>query len=185
MDHQPYKNWLLDDERLSAEQERDLRSHLRNCPECAALDRSNMVLRAAPMSVPAPDFTARFQVRLAAERRAQRVSGILSIGLVLVVGTGALLFLLPSYLAYLSLSPTQFAVTLISPLVNLAVTLYTTSLSGSPLVDVVISFVPPYMWALSLALFGVGCLWVLSLRKFTRLPRVSARADSILPGDNA
>jgi hypothetical protein len=39
MDHRPYEDWLLDDERLTPEQDRDLRIHLRNCPECAALAR--------------------------------------------------------------------------------------------------------------------------------------------------
>jgi hypothetical protein len=184
MDHRPYENWLLNDERLTAEQERDLRTHLRNCPECAALDRSNMVLRAAPMSVPAPDFSARFHVRLAAERRIQRINGILSLALILVVGISVLLLLVPPYLAYLSLSPTQLAVTLVSPLINVVVTLSATSLNGSPLMDVVISFVPPYMWVLSFVLFGMTCLWAFSLRKFARLPRVSARAESVLPRDH-
>jgi hypothetical protein len=185
MDHRPYEDWLLNDERLSTEQERELRAHLRNCPECAALDRSNMALRAAPMSVPAADFAARFQVRLAAERRAQRISGILILSVVVVVGAGVLLFLVPSYLAYLSLSPTQFAVTLISPLINVLVTLYTNSLNGSPWTDAVVSFVPPYIWALTFVLFGVGYLWVLSLRRFTRLPRALARAESAGTGDEA
>jgi hypothetical protein len=185
MDHRPYEDWLLNDERLSAEQERDLRAHLRNCPECTALDRSNMALRAAPMSVPAPDFTARFRVRLTAARRVQRINGILSLGVILVVGISVLLLLVPPYLAYLSLSPTQLAVTLISGLINVAVASYAVSISGSPVLDVVIAFIPPYLWVLSFILLCTGCLWALSLRKFRRLPRVAARAESIVPGDEA
>lgn len=184
MDHRPYEDWLLDDERLTAEQERALRAHLRDCPECAALDRSNMALRAAPMSGPVAGFAARFQVRLAVERRVQRIVSILSAALVLVVGIGVLLVFLPPYLAYLSLSPTQFVVTLISPLINVVVTLYTTTLSGRPLPDAVLSFVPPYMWILSLALLGSSAgLWLFASRKSARFPRGSRRAESVASAD--
>lgn len=172
MDHRPYENWLLDDERLSAEQERDLRAHLRNCPECSALSRGNMALRAAPMSEPAQGFAARFQVRLAAERQVQRRRSILGWTLLLLVGMGVLLLVVTPYLAYFS-SPVQMVAALMSNLVYVGLILRTISLIGNTLLSVVLSFVPPYVWALSFVLVGaMGALWIFSFRKFGKIARL-------------
>jgi hypothetical protein len=170
MDHLPYEGWLLDDERLTPEQERDLRSHLRGCPNCAALVRANMALRAAPMSVPATGFALRFQTRLAAERKLQRRRSFFGWTLLLVMGMGLLFWLARPYMAYLSWSPLQFAVTWLSNLVYLGLTMRAMTLIGNTLLEVLVSFVPSYIWALSFALFGgIGSLWVLSFRRFGRL----------------
>ena len=85
MDHRPYEDWLLEDERLTPEQDRDLRIHLRNCPECSALARANMALRSAPVTAPAEGFALRFQVRLAAERKVQRRRSLIGLFLMAVV----------------------------------------------------------------------------------------------------
>jgi hypothetical protein len=174
MDHRPYENWLLDDERLTAEQERDLRVHLRNCPECASLDRANMTLRAAPVAAPAPGFTVRFEIRLAAERQVQRRRNILGWTLLLMVGMGVLLVLVTPYSTYFS-SPAQLATVLVSNLIDFGLTLRTVSLVGNTLFDVFTSFVPPSVWALSFTLFGgVGFLWVFSFRKLGRIPQTAS-----------
>src|SRR4029079_9684192 len=101
-------------EHLTAVQERELRMHLRSCPECTALAQANRALRAAPMSTPPTGFTLRFQERLAAERKAQRLRKILGLTLILIVGIGVVLFLAPAYLTYVSSSPAQLAVTWIT-----------------------------------------------------------------------
>jgi anti-sigma factor RsiW len=174
MDHRPYENWLLDDERLTAEQERNLRAHLRNCPECASLDRANMALRAAPVSVPAAGFAARFEARLAAERKVQRRRNIFGWTLLLLIGMGVLLVLVAPYSAYFS-SPVQFATILASSLINFGLTLRAASLIGNTLFDVFASFIPPSVWAFSFTLFGgVGFLWVFSFRKFGRIPQTAS-----------
>src|SRR5258706_4760089 len=186
MDHQPYENWLLDDERLTAEQERDLHAHLRNCPQCAALGRANMILRAAPMSVPSAGFVSRLQVRLAAQRKAQRLRNILGLTLVLVVGTSVLLLLVPPYLVLLSSSPAQLTATWITNLIYVGLTLQDASQNGNTLLNVVAALVPSYVWAFSLALAGgIGFLWVFSSQRFVRIPQMSAQAQSIPPGDKA
>jgi hypothetical protein len=169
MDHRPYEDWLLDDERLTPEKERDLRSHLRTCADCAALARANQALRAAPMSVPAAGFAVRFQARLAAERKVQRRRSFFGWTLLLLVGMAALFFLVRPYLAYLSWSPAQLAATWLSNLVYIGLTARAMSLIGNTLLDVFVSFVPSYVWAASFALFGgIGSLWVLSFRKLGR-----------------
>jgi apolipoprotein N-acyltransferase len=166
MDHRPYEDWLLDDERLTPEQDRDLRIHLRNCPECAALARANISLRSAPVTSPAEGFALRFQTRLAAERKTQRRRSLIGLFLMAVVGVGGLVWLLSPYLPYLTLSPAQLVSLWISNLVYLALTARVVGVLGNTLLNVLVSFIPAYVWALSIALLGgTGFLWTFSFRR--------------------
>jgi hypothetical protein len=175
MVHQPYETWLLDDERLTPEQERDLRLHLRTCVTCTALARANLTLRAAPMSAPAQGFALRFQARLAAERKAQRQRSFIGLTLLLLVGTAVLLWLTGPYLALFAQSPARMVTSWVSNLVYLGLTLRAVGLIGNTLLGMLSSFVPSYAWALSFALFGgIGSLWALSFRRLGRIPQVSA-----------
>ena len=175
MDHRPYEDWLLDDERLTPEQDRDLRIHLRSCPECAALSRANMALRSAPATAPAEGFALRFQVRLAAERKIQRRRSLIGLFLMVVVGVGGLFWLLSPYLPYLALPPTQLASLWISNLVYLALTARVLGVLGNTLLNVLASFVPTYVWALSMALLGgTGFLWTFSFRRVGKYSQSAA-----------
>ena len=166
MDHRPYEDWLLNDERLTPEQDRDLRIHLRSCPECAALARANMALRSAPVTPPAEGFALRFQVRLAAERKVQRRRSMIGLFLMAVVGVGSLFWVLFPYLSYLTLPPAQMASLWISNLVYIALTLRVMGVLGNTLLNVLASFVPTYIWALFIALLGgTGFLWTFSIRR--------------------
>lgn len=178
MDHQPYENWLLDDERLTAEQERELRIHLRNCPQCAALARANLALRAAPMSAPPSGFLVRFQTKLVAERKAQRRRNIMGWTLLLLIGMGVVLLVATPYLAYFS-TPMELAGGWMSNLIHAAATLRAMSLVGSSLFKVLGSLVPPYVWAFSVTLFGAGgFVWVSSFRRFGRMNPVAGQLEA-------
>lgn len=165
MDHRPFEDWLLDDERLTPEQERDLRTHLRSCSKCAALARANQTLRAAPMSVPATGFALRFQTRLAAERRVQRRRSIMGILLLWVAGMGVLLWVAIPFLGYLQLAPWQILLAWFNEVVYITFTAHTFSVIGGTLVKILTGLIPPYTQVLSLVLFGIlGSLWTVSLR---------------------
>jgi len=73
MGHQPFENWILDDQALTPQQNRDLADHLVTCLECQKLQNSlaaaTNLLKIAPPASPRPGFTERFKV-LQAERRA-------------------------------------------------------------------------------------------------------------------
>jgi hypothetical protein len=73
MGHQPFENWILDDQALTAEQNRELADHLVTCPECQKLQNSlaaaTTLLKTAPTARPTAGFTDRWRV-LQAERRA-------------------------------------------------------------------------------------------------------------------
>jgi len=158
---------------LTADQERDLRIHLRNCPQCAVLARANMALRAAPMSTPAEGFAMRFQTRLVEERKAQNWRSFLGWILLLLIGLGVALLVATPYLAYLT-SPTKLVGTWVNGLSSINTSLRVVSLVGATFLDVLESFVPPYVWFLSMVLFGGAVfLWVSSLRKFGNNPHTA------------
>jgi hypothetical protein len=175
MDHRPYEDWLLDDERLTPEQDRDLRIHLRNCPDCAALSRSNMALRSAPVTAPAEGFALRFQARLAAERKVQRRRSLIGLFLMAVVGVGGLSWLLFPYLPYLTLPPAQLASLWLGNLVYLALAARVVGVLGITLLNVLASFIPTYVWVLSVALLGgLGFLWTFSFRRVGKYSQSAA-----------
>lgn len=166
MDHRPYEDWLLNDLRLSPDQDRDLRAHLRNCTTCTALAQANLALRSATVIAPAEGFALRFQARLAVQRKVQRRQTIIGLCLLAVVGMGGLLWLLFPYLPYLALPPAQLSSLWISQLVNLALTVRALGTLGGTLFFVLGSMVPTYVWAGAFALLGgTGLLWILSFRR--------------------
>ena len=152
MDHRPFEDWLLNDESLTLDQDRDLRIHMRTCPKCAALARANLSLRSAAALTPNAGFTLRFQVRLAAQRKQQARQTLIGLILLVVVGIGAALWLLFPYLPYLSLPPARMASLWISSMVNFALITRAVQVLGSTFLNVVASLIPDYVWALLLAL---------------------------------
>ena len=51
MNHQPFENWLLDEEPLTAQQQRDLQNHLRDCTICSGLADFQLALHTARCSL--------------------------------------------------------------------------------------------------------------------------------------
>lgn len=175
MDHRPYEDWLLDDERLSLEQERDLRAHLRNCPTCTALSQANLALRSSSVIAPAEGFALRFQVRLAAQHKVQRRQTIIGLCLLAVVGLGGLVWLLFPYLQYLALPPAQLSSLWISNLIYVALTARALQALGATLFFVLGSIVPAYVWAMTMALLGgLGLLWMFSFRRVGKIAESAA-----------
>jgi len=175
MVHQPYEEWLLNDERLTPEQTRDMRVHLRNCPECAALERGNLILRSTPVTAPAAGFPLRFQSRLAAQRKAQWRRSLIGFSLLAGVGMSALLWVLLPYMPYLRLPPGQLASLWISNLVYLALTVRALGALGTTLLNVMGSLVPPYVWAIAMLLLGgTGFLWMFSFQRIGKFLKSAA-----------
>lgn len=175
MDHRPYEEWLLNDERLNSEQDRELRDHLRSCPSCARLAQANLALRSSAVIAPAPGFAQRFQVRLAAQQAIERRRAKFGLLLLLVIGLGGLLWLLVPYLPYLALSPDRLASLWISKLVSLTLTARALGAFGKTLLSVLASTIPANLWALAMfALTGMGLMSALSIRRLGNIQQ-SAR----------
>ena len=72
MSHQPFEDWILDDEALRGEQQQALDAHRAVCASCTRLGTARTAvergLRQAEMEAPAAGFTARFSQRLARDR---------------------------------------------------------------------------------------------------------------------
>lgn len=175
MVHQPYETWLLDDERLTPEQERELQTHLRICPKCAALARSNLALRAAPVISPPQGFTLRFQQRLAAQRQAEAKRARSGIALLAISGAGMLLLVLRPFLPYLALGPEQLFAAWVSNLLYAAFVFRTLSAVGMTLLSVADAFLPDYAAIGALALFVLFSAGLkVSIRKVGQLVRSPA-----------
>lgn len=102
MSHQPFEAWILDPEKLTAEERRALRAHLGECQSCQRLAEKwqtvSLQLRARPMAEPRPGFAQRWQLSLAERRaREQRRQAWKVFGL-LAAGALFILLLLSGYL---------------------------------------------------------------------------------------
>jgi hypothetical protein len=171
MNHRPFEDWLLNDERLTPEQNRNLQTHLRECRSCTALAEVNLALRSARGMAPAPGFAARFQSRLAAQRALQRRRMAVGATVLTVGGLAILSLLLWPFLVAVIQNPTDL-------LVSWALTFAAASgwvealvQAGAVIARVVPSFVPPYVWMILFsAVSGLVLLWGVSLWRFTRIP---------------
>ena len=172
MNHQPFEGWLLNDTPLTAEQKRQLDSHVRNCTYCAALARTEKVLHAARLAEPAPGFVTRFQARLLAQKAADRRRRW--IGSIVFTMSG-LVFLAVISLPYLGAffaSPAEWITTLVQWGVFLFTTLQATAQAGVVILDVIGDFLPPFAWMVLIsALGGLSLLWSVSIWRFVRVPQ--------------
>lgn len=170
MDHRPFEDWLLAEDPLTPQQTRELSAHLQNCRSCSALAEVNLAFRSVRQAAPAAGFAGRFQVRLAAQRRAMRRRNVVGF-IVLVVSVVSLLAGLAwPVLRTAVQSPVGLLGSWLSSLVNVWVSLQVLFHAGSVLLRVAPGFVPGYIWAILLfALTGWSAVWVVSLKKFTRV----------------
>lgn len=168
MNHQQFEEWLLNDQPLTPDQRRSLHLHTRECAGCAALERANFALRAAPVARPAAGFAGRFQARLARERVVQRRRALIGSLLLGVVSVLIFLWLALPYLSFLTSStPATVISTWMDSLVGLGAFGRALGIAAANLAKVMVQFVPGYVWLAVLLVYGGGsALWVVSLRKF-------------------
>ena len=172
MNHQPFEDWLLDDQLLDPALKRELDAHLRICDICSAIAESNLALRSARIVAPAPGFTARFQERLVLARRAQRRRTLLGT-LFFSLGGMLLLALLagPTLVSLLG-SPAEWISAMVRALLFIYTTIMTVAEAGSVIFRVMPGFMPPFVWLILLStLSGLGLLWSVSIWRLMRRPQ--------------
>lgn len=176
MSHKPYLEWMhLDlDGDLAAGQRADLRSHLDECPACAAeweaLSQVDRLLAQSPLAAPRAGFSGRFIARLQQQRaRPRTVWGALALGfgavgvaaLVLPVGVSLLWSL-----AQLVGQPAASAALVNSASATTAVAL---SLANALLVTLralgAQAAATPLAWALALGALAVAVAWLYFVRR--------------------
>jgi hypothetical protein len=180
MNHQPFENWILAEEKLSPENSRALQDHLETCQQCQQLQSAWTgvveLFQEVPQVEPAPGFASRFQERLAVERQIERTirnrwqSIIMLIlicnviaALVILLGTQFLTtFDSPLELFLSGVYRLASVVSWINVVQNIFFTLFKTATS----------IVPVGLWALlGIGSLGAGAIWIISLTSFTVLPR--------------
>jgi len=87
MNHQPFRDWLLSEEKLSADQSQALQEHLHSCESCKHIESAWSDVEAAfqriPHAQPAQGFTIRWQAYLADYQvHKQKRKGWMTIGMV-------------------------------------------------------------------------------------------------------
>jgi hypothetical protein len=168
MNHRPFEDWLLDDQPLTAQQERDLHAHVRSCTSCAAIAESNLALHSTRKLPPRVGFTDRFKVRLAHWRRDQRRRQIVGT-LVLVIGGLAVLYYLVGPTIQEALrSPAGWIAAAARYLVFALTSLRVLSEVSGILLRDVPSFISPGGWLLAVVIgSGLGLVWVFAARRLT------------------
>jgi len=168
MNHQPFEDWLIEDQKLTPRQSRDLKEHLKDCPYCSALVSVDQVLKNASMASPLQGFTDRFRIKLAKEKNLQREQllwGLGSFGLVALILAGYFAY---QFLTNWLVSPVDVFVNLITWLTGISVTLKTYGSVGLVLINIALGIIPLPIW---LGFFIGGFLlvlaWVATLRKLS------------------
>jgi len=172
MKHQPFEEWLLNDMPLGYDQRRELDLHVRSCAYCAALAETGMALHSVKMVSPADGFVARFQIRLAAHKLAERRQRFWGAILFAFMGLALLLWLLaPSVVSFIA-SPATWITTFVEWGVFLITTVNAMFQAGSVLLRIVPGFLSPFMWMIMVsAVAGLSLLWSVSIWRFVRVPQ--------------
>ena len=90
MNHQPFRDWLLSEEKLSAQQSHGLQEHLQSCDSCKQIEAAWMEVESTfhkiPQVSPEPGFTTRWQAHLADyQLRKQQRGGWVTIGFAFLI----------------------------------------------------------------------------------------------------
>jgi hypothetical protein len=172
MDHRPFEDWLLNAQTLSAEENRQLNVHLQGCSSCTALAEVNLALKSVKMAEPAAGFADRFQLRLEAQKAALRRRNFWGfLLLTLSVLSGLVSITLP-ILKSLIQSPVDWLASWLSTFVSIWASVEALFQGGRVILKVLPGFIPIYVWIVVL-LFAGGwsLLWVISLKKFVKIPQ--------------
>ena len=169
MNHQPFEDWLLDENPLDPNQKIELEAHLRDCRYCSALVKTNKTLHQVQMASPAAGFTARFQARLAQQQAVERRRRVWGSVLFTLGGSALLIWLLGPYLVFFLASPATWITALVEWGVFLVTTLHAITQAGSVFLKVVPGFLPLFVWMVLIsAIAGIALLWFVSIWRFAQ-----------------
>jgi len=172
MNHQPFEDWLLEDEALTIQQERELQIHLRSCTTCAAIASSNLALHSRRLIAPPPGFTDRFRPRLVDWRREQLRRQALGTIVLVLAGLGLLYAVAGPAMLQAVQSPAAWLTKVTTYLLSLFTFLSVFGHVGGILLRTLPSLVPPSAWLVVLvAGCALGALWIVSMRRLARAPQ--------------
>jgi hypothetical protein len=175
MNHQPFRDRLLSEEKLSTEQILQMQEHLQSCESCRQTEVAWLEVESAfhkiPNVQPAPGFTNRWQTRLVEykERKQKRI-GWITIGFTVVIII-SLLSILITQLWSLTQAPGPYLAEWFARIFNLVAIFLT-------LQDMFRSFsgtIPLYIIGMTF-LVGIvsfmSVLWLATFRKLSLVRRI-------------
>jgi hypothetical protein len=169
MNHQPFEDWLLNEQPLNSRQKLELEVHVRMCTYCSALAETGRALRSVKKVSPAAGFTARFQSRLAVQRAAERRRRLWGSVVFTLGGLVMLMWLAGPYMASFFAAPATWIAALVEWGVFVITTLRAIAEASSVLLDVIPSFLSPFAWMVVFsAVAGISLLWSVSIWRLTR-----------------
>ncbi|HCC78682.1 MAG: hypothetical protein A2X25_10215 [Chloroflexi bacterium GWB2_49_20] len=168
MNHRPFEDWLLENQPLTPEQNRELNAHLKTCTTCTALTEVDLSLKSTWLVAPKAGFTERFQLQMVAERkliRKRQLWGLGLLALIAFISVGFLIFQL--FTVWLS-SPAQLFVTWVTWWVTLVSSIRTYGSIGLALLEIAAGIIPLPLWlGLAAGSFLLVLGWVASLWKLS------------------
>jgi len=172
MNHRPFEDWLLDDQPLEPQQQRDLQEHLRTCVTCSAIAESNMALHTTHMLTPAGGFGDRFTLRLARRREEQRWQQIIGTLVLVLAGLALTLLVAGPSLEQAITSPAGWITAVVGYFLFMVTSVRVFSEAGAVLLRVLPGFISPAGWFVTVFAFaGLGILWGLSIRRYGHAPQ--------------
>ena len=172
MNHRPFEDWLLEDQRLTSDEERELQAHLRVCTSCAAIAESNLALHSTRMISPVEGFASRFEVRLIEHRKATRIRQIIGTLIFVLAGLALLYWFASPFIQDVMRSPADWITNVVGYFLFIVTSIQALSEVGHVFLRILPDFVSPVEWLIILCLVsGLGVVEVLSIWQFTRTPQ--------------
>ena len=168
--HQPFEDWLLSEEALSAEEDAALQEHLLTCEQCSRLQSAWSEVRleissASPVS-PLPGFTARFQANLAARQSRREYTQTLLFLSVCLLGAGLLLIPLGILVWPVVRSPYPLLLALGYEVASVFTFTNTAVSLTSTLFRTIGGIVPPILWVGLIVVAGsMLAVWIIIMRR--------------------
>ena len=172
MNHQPFENWLLDEEPLTALQQRQLQSHLRDCTVCSGIADSNLALHTAHLATPASGFSERLRPRLAAWRREQLRRQSIGTVILVLIGVGLLYALAGPAMLEAVRSPAAWLGEVAVYAVEVFALVRVVGQVGGILLRHVPAMLPTGTWTMLVLSGGLlGVMWIVAMRRLARASR--------------
>jgi len=172
MDHQPFEGWLLNNQLLTADEKRQLNTHLKVCSSCSALAEVNLALTSVKIAAPEAGFTDRFRIRLEARKKAIRRRNFWGFLLLALSVLSVLALISWPVITRMVDSPVNLLVSWFGALLSFWASLEAMVHAGFLLFRIVPGFIPIYFWIIfMLAACAWGLLWVVSFIRLTKFPQ--------------
>ena len=172
MNHQPFENWLLDDEALTPQQQRDLQNHLRGCAACSGIADANLALHTVRLAAPEPGFADRFRMRLAARQREQLRRQAIGTVILVLAGLAMLYAIAGPAMVQAAREPAAWLRDVSIYFVDLLTLVSLIGQVGGILVRALGAVLPVQAWIATLLGGAVlAVFWVETMRRLARVPQ--------------